>query len=120
MVHDGSFNALPRLRISYQLACCRRMRENGRQRSLVCPRYMNESMQNTMNYVLHFCRQDIFVTFTCNPKSFEITRELLSGERASYRHELIAQVLQLKVTLLIRFNSGKAFGDIGAYVYTIE
>lgn len=81
------------------------------------PRYMNKRMQDAMIYMHHFGRSDLFVTFTYNPKCSKITRELLPGQRTSDRHDLIARVFQLKVTLLIRLiHSGKALGDMTAYV----
>ncbi|XP_029643352.1 uncharacterized protein LOC115217809 [Octopus sinensis] len=32
------------------------------------PRYMHERTQDTMTYVRHYGRPDLFITFTCNPK----------------------------------------------------
>lgn len=88
---------------------------------IASPGYMDKRMQDAMTYMHHFGRTDLFVNFTYNPKWSEITRELLPGQRTSDRHVLIARVFQLKMTLLTRLiHIGKAFGDIRAYVYTVE
>ena len=42
-----------------------------------------------------------FITFTANPKCDEITRELLPGQQATDRPELVARVFRLKVKELL-------------------
>jgi hypothetical protein len=45
---------------------------------------------------------DIFLTFTCNPSWPEIQLELLEGQTAADRPDLIARVFQMKVKKLLR------------------
>ncbi|CAE1255457.1 unnamed protein product [Acanthosepion pharaonis] len=49
------------------------------------PRYMHERTQDAMTYVRHCGRPDLFITFTCNPKWVDITRELFPGQQYSHR-----------------------------------
>ncbi len=45
----------------------------------------------------HFKKPNFFVTFTCNPKWSEITRELLSNQNATDRPNLTAHVFHIKL-----------------------
>ena len=84
------------------------------------PRYMAERTQDAMTYVRTFGRPDLFITLTCNPQWPEIVKELLPGQVAHDRHDLIARVFQRKVILLIdlmmKFN---VCGSVAAYMYTV-
>lgn len=85
------------------------------------PRYMAEKTQDAMVYVRKFGRPDLFITFTCNRKWEEITRELFTHQQASDRHDLIARVFhekQKKLIWLIR--DGAIFGDVQCWLYSIE
>ncbi|GFU06758.1 helitron_like_N domain-containing protein [Trichonephila clavipes] len=61
------------------------------------PRYMHEYAQDGMTYVRHRGTPDLFVTFTCNPSWPEITVELLPGQVAADRVDLVARVFQQKI-----------------------
>ncbi|CAE1327684.1 unnamed protein product [Acanthosepion pharaonis] len=65
------------------------------------PRYMHERTPDAMTYVRHYGRPDLFVTFTCNPKWVEITRELFPGQQYSHRPDLIARVFRLQLCKLM-------------------
>ena len=49
---------------------------------------MYQLYQNAMAIVSHFGKPDLFVTFTCNPKWLEVTRELLPNQNAADRPDL--------------------------------
>ena len=54
------------------------------------PRQMYQLYQDAMSIVSHFGKPDLFITFTCNPKWPEITRELLPNQNAADRPDLTA------------------------------
>ena len=45
------------------------------------PRYMHERTQDAMTYVRHYGRPDLFITFSCNPRWEDITKNLLPGQK---------------------------------------
>ena len=49
-----------------------------------------------MAIVRHFGRPTLFITFTANPKWKEIVDELLSGQNAVDRLDLVGRVFHLK------------------------
>lgn len=59
-------------------------------------RYMKQLYQDAMALTAKFGRPDLFVTFTCNPKWREMTENLLPGEKATDRPDLVARVFNLK------------------------
>lgn len=67
------------------------------------PRYMHERQMDAMTYVRKFGRPDLFLTMTTNPKWDEITTNLLPGQEAHDRPDLIARVFQLKLKKLMEF-----------------
>ncbi|CAE1245189.1 unnamed protein product [Acanthosepion pharaonis] len=85
------------------------------------PRYMHERTQDAMTYVRHYGRPDLFVTFTCNPKWVEITRELFQGEKYSHRPDLIARVFRLQLCKVMDLIlKGQVFGRGKYHMYTVE
>ncbi|CAE1318262.1 unnamed protein product [Acanthosepion pharaonis] len=85
------------------------------------PRYMHERTQDAMTYVRHYRRPDLFVTFTCNPKWVEITRELFSGQQYSHRPDLIDRVFRLQLRKLMDLIlKGQVFGRVKCHMYTVE
>jgi hypothetical protein len=85
------------------------------------PRHMGQRFQDSMAIARYYRKVDIFLTCTTNPKWVEITRELLPGQAAHDRPELVSRVFQLKKEALIDdiYKNG-IFGRAVAYVYTIE
>jgi hypothetical protein len=66
-------------------------------------------------------KADIFTTMTCNPKWKEIADNLLPGQTASDRPDLVAKVFQLKLKEYIHDISTKhVLGKCLAYIYSIE
>jgi hypothetical protein len=85
------------------------------------PRHMAQNYHDAMNIVRRFGKPDLFITFTCNPKWPEITRELLNNQLASNRPDLCARIFNLKLKeLLDDITKKHIFGRVVAFVYTIE
>ncbi|XP_076927004.1 uncharacterized protein LOC143590390 [Bidens hawaiensis] len=87
------------------------------------PRYMYKHYQDA----LAICRvhgiPQYFITFTCNVKWPEIDRYMsgFPSLKPQDRPDIIARVFQMKVKSLIKFlKTKRPFGEIAAYVYTIE
>ncbi|GFX56444.1 helitron_like_N domain-containing protein [Trichonephila clavipes] len=64
-------------------------------------RYLHEYTHDVFTYVLNYGRPDLFITMTCNPARPEITRELISGQNSTDRHDLTARVFKVKVQKLV-------------------
>jgi len=85
------------------------------------PRQMYQLYQDAMSIVSHFGKPDLFITFTCNPKWPEITRELLPNQNAADRPDLTARVFHIKLQKLLKdLNINHWFGKVIAYVYVVE
>ena len=61
-------------------------------------RFIGQCYQDSMAIVRKYGRPSLFITFTANPKWDEITRELLPGQTAADRPDLVARVFRIKVT----------------------
>ncbi len=85
------------------------------------PRHMQQLFQDSMAIARYFKRVDLFLTMTANANWPEVTRELLPGQTAADRPDLVARVFQLKKKALLQeiFKDG-IFGRAVAQVYTIE
>lgn len=85
------------------------------------PRYMHEKNQDAMTYVRHYGRPDLFITLTCNPNWTEITSNLLFGQKAHNRHDIVARVFHLKVKKFMDLlRKEKLFGTVRCFMYTVE
>lgn len=85
------------------------------------PRYLHEYTQDAFAYVRHCGRPDLFITFTCNSAWPEITAELMPGQKANDRHDIIARVFKIKVQKLIALlTKGQIFGETQCFMYSIE
>jgi len=85
------------------------------------PRYMHARTQDAMTYVRHYGRPDLFITFTCNPKWTEIQEQLLPGQSAIHRHDVVARVFRLKLAHLTNvITKSQIFGSVRCYMYTVE
>ncbi|GFW94250.1 ATP-dependent DNA helicase [Trichonephila clavipes] len=85
------------------------------------PRYMHEYAQDGMTYVLHRGTPDLFITFTCNPSWPEITVELLPGQVAADRVDLVARVFQQKIKKMMHvIKDVQVFGKVACFMYSIE
>jgi len=85
------------------------------------PRYMKQSYQDAMTIVRKYGKPDLFVTFTCNPGWPEIVNNKGNHAVASDRPELVARVFHAKLKQLMSdITENRVFGDVDAYVYTVE
>ncbi len=85
------------------------------------PRYMYQLYQDAMAIVRHFGKPDLFITFTCNPKWPEITRELLPYQIAADRPDLTTRVFHVKLQEMMKdLCERDLFGKVIAYIYVIE
>ena len=64
------------------------------------PRNMHQKYLDAMAFVAKKGKPDLFITFTCNPKWCEITKNLLHGQTANDRPDLVARVFMLKLKAL--------------------
>ncbi len=61
------------------------------------PRHMHQLYQDAMAIVRKLGKPDLFITITCNPKWREIQEQLLPGQAALDRPDLVDRVFKLKV-----------------------
>ena len=74
-----------------------------------------------MTIVTKYGKPDIFLTITANPKWAEIQEILLPHQSANDRPDIVSRVFNLKLKELLHdLLQRNAFGQIIAYVYTIE
>ena len=82
---------------------------------------MYQLYQDAMSIVGHFGKPDLFITFTCNPKWQEITRELMPHQSAADRPDLTARIFHIKLQELMKDLCVKhCLGKVVAFVYVIE
>ncbi|XP_058789100.1 uncharacterized protein LOC131663051 [Phymastichus coffea] len=85
------------------------------------PRYMQQCYQDAMAIVNEKGKPDIFLTTTCNPNWKEIKENLLPGQQACDRPDLVARVFHLKKNRLIELvTKKKLFGEVASWVYVVE
>ncbi|CAF1544942.1 unnamed protein product [Adineta ricciae] len=85
------------------------------------PRHMHEYRQDSMTYVRNYGRPDLFVTFTCNRNWEEIKEELMDGQEPADRHDLLARLFKLKLTMLMNIiTKTHVFGPTRCWMYSIE
>jgi Helitron helicase-like domain at N-terminus len=82
---------------------------------------MQQRFQDSLAIAQYFGQVDIFMTVTTNPQWPEITRELLPGQTAYDRPDLVSWVFQMKKKTIIDFiYKHGIFGSTVANVYTIK
>ncbi|KAB0792783.1 hypothetical protein PPYR_00660 [Photinus pyralis] len=85
------------------------------------PRNMLQNYQDAMAIVRKYGKPDLFITMTCNPKWKEIRENLMDGQTAADRPDVVARVFNIKHKTLIDLIVNKGFfGAVQAYVYVIE
>ncbi|KAJ4770930.1 hypothetical protein LUZ62_055187 [Rhynchospora pubera] len=85
------------------------------------PRYMYQNYQDAIAVCRHLGSPHLFITFTCNPAWPEITRNLLPGQRANDRPDLVCRVFKMKLAHMIReFRDGEFFGPVSGLIYSVE
>ncbi|XP_075139507.1 uncharacterized protein LOC142214459 [Leptodactylus fuscus] len=76
---------------------------------------------DAFTYIHNYGRPDLFITFTCNSTWPEITCELIPGQKATDRHNLIARMFKIKVQKLAALlTKGEIFGETQCFMYSIE
>jgi len=84
------------------------------------PRWMHERQSDAMAYVRRMGRPELFITVTTNPKWPEIRDNLLPGQEPQDRPDVIARVFRQKLKRLMELLKNGAFGEMQAFVYTVE
>ena len=85
------------------------------------PREMWQLYQDAMAIVRYCGKPDLFITMTCNAFWPEITAELLPGQTAQDRPELVSRVFKLKLNALLHELTKKGvFGRTVAFIYVVE
>ncbi|XP_021739852.1 uncharacterized protein LOC110706262 [Chenopodium quinoa] len=64
------------------------------------PRDLKKRYLNVMSLVQRFGKPDLFITMTCNPNWPEIKQELVVGEEAQNRPDIIARIFRAKLHAL--------------------
>jgi len=85
------------------------------------PRDQFQLYQDSMAIVRKYGKPDLFVTYTCNPNWAEINRELLPGQTASNRPDIVNRVFDLRRReFLDEMTKEGIFGRVVAFVAVIE
>ncbi|KAJ9547060.1 hypothetical protein OSB04_019603 [Centaurea solstitialis] len=85
------------------------------------PRDMRRRFLDAIALVQDDGKPDIFLTMTCNPKWPEILKELLPGQTAADRPDLVARIFRAKLEdLNDHLFQKNILGIVIAYVYVIE
>ena len=84
-------------------------------------RHMHRLCQDRVAIIHHCGKPDLFITMTCNPKWPEITENLLPGQQAQDRPDLVSRVFKLKFDKLRHeLEKKQLFGGVKAWIHTIE
>ena len=62
---------------------------------------MQQNYQDAMAIVATHGKPDLFITMTCNSNWREITENLLPGQRASDRPDIVARLFHMKLSELL-------------------
>ena len=74
-----------------------------------------------MAIVAKYGKPDLFLTYTCNPKTKEITENLKNGEQAEYRPDLVSRVFKLHLAELLNDIKNRHVLSVPvAHVHVIE
>lgn len=85
------------------------------------PRHMQQQFQDAMAMVREYGKPDLFITFTCNPRWDEITKELYAGQVASDRPDLVVRLFKIKLqAFLDDVLKAKIFGTVVAHTMVVE
>ena len=85
------------------------------------PRAMQQNYQDAMAIVAKYGKPDLFLTYTCNPKTKEITENLKNGEQTDYRPDLVSRVFKLHLAELLNdIKNRHVLGVPVAHVHVIE
>ena len=84
-------------------------------------KWFHSKYQDAMSIVQEFKKPDLFITFTTNPKWFEIEENLFENQTAYDRPDIVARVFELKKKELLKdlYKRG-ILGRKVAHVHTVE
>ena len=82
---------------------------------------MQQNYQDAMAIVVKYGKpDDLFLTYTCNPKTKKITENLRNGERHKYHPDLVSRVLKLHLAELLNdIKSTHVHGVLVVHVHVI-
>jgi len=84
-------------------------------------RFMQQICQDSMTIVRQMGRLSLFITFTANLKGDEIVYELLPGQAANDRPDLVARVFHMKQQAMLQeIKNDHIFSKCRGVVWTIE
>ncbi|XP_074356462.1 uncharacterized protein LOC141696181 [Apium graveolens] len=86
-------------------------------------RYMQQNFQESLAVSKEYGHPDLFITFTCNPKWYEIEEAIrASGSHsASVRPNIMARVFKMKLNAMLNdFTKKHVLRRVLAVVYTVE
>jgi hypothetical protein len=83
-------------------------------------RAMGQLYQDAMARICKFGKPDLFITFTCNLKSKEITNTLLPGQTAKDCPELVIRVFNLKFDAFLKDIKDGILGNVIAKIWVIK
>jgi hypothetical protein len=85
------------------------------------PRAMQQNYQDAMAVVTKFGRPDLFLTFTCNPRSPDIVDNLFQGQQPGDRPDLICRVFHMQLAALMQdIKVNAVLGKTVANIHVIE
>jgi len=85
------------------------------------PQDMRRRYMDDMALVRKYGKPDIFLTMTCNPNWDEIKQDLLPGQIAQDRPDLVTRVFRAKLEVLKKkLMENDILGKVRAYVYVVE
>ncbi|KAJ1701662.1 hypothetical protein LUZ63_001441 [Rhynchospora breviuscula] len=85
------------------------------------PRYMYQNYQDAIAVCKHLGPPHLFITFTCNPTWPEITRNLMPGQHANDRPDLVCRVFKMKLNEMVhQIKDGEFFGNVSGLIYSVE
>ncbi|XP_065673938.1 uncharacterized protein LOC136073125 isoform X2 [Hydra vulgaris] len=61
------------------------------------PRALKENFEDAMAVLKKYCKPDLFITFTCNPKWREIVENLNPGQTVNEKPDLVCRVFKMKL-----------------------
>ena len=80
------------------------------------PRHLKQLSNNALSIVSECGEPDVFITLTCNPTWKEITSQLLPGQTAFDRPDIVAQVRKLNLICRIYLRCKFYFKDFSIYL----
>jgi hypothetical protein len=81
---------------------------------------MYARQSDAMTYMRRMGRADFFITMTCNPKWTEIASNLLPGQEAKDRPDVVTRVFRQKLKKMVDLLKKGLFGNVQAWLYSVE